>query len=148
MILIRKAVHSDLEKLVQLIGDLFSMEPDFIVAPEKQLKGLQMILDTPGAAILVAVDNDNVIGMVSCQMTISTAEGGYSGLVEDMVIENDYRGKGIGTLLIQKIVEWCMSNGASRVQLLADKNNSDALLFYKKNKWSQTNMICLRAEKK
>ncbi|OHD80958.1 MAG: GNAT family N-acetyltransferase [Spirochaetes bacterium RIFOXYB1_FULL_32_8] len=104
-----------------------------------------MILDTPGATILVAVDNDKVIGMVSCQMTISTAEGGYSGLVEDMVIENGYRGKGIGTLLIQKIVEWCLSNGASRVQLLADKNNSDALSFYKKNKWTLTNMICLRA---
>lgn len=35
-----------------------------------------------------------VVGMITVQKLISTAEGGYVGLVEDVIIEPEVRGKG------------------------------------------------------
>jgi hypothetical protein len=37
----------------------------------------------------------------------------------------------------------CVQNGAKRLQLLADKNNSPALEFYEKMNWKRTQMIWL-----
>jgi len=65
-------------------------------------------------------------------------------LIEDMVILPEHRGSGIGERLLAAIEEWSIRKGATRMQLLADKNNFPALDFYKKNGWGTTQLICLR----
>lgn len=141
---IRTATKRDRDILCELIISLFLIEEDFTVNSEKQLRGIDMLLADNRSVILVAEEDNRVIGMVTCQLLISTAEGAYSGLVEDMVVHKDFRGKGIGTKLIEASIAWAKSQGATRVQLLADRTNSRALDFYNKNGWSETKMFALR----
>ncbi|HYH05102.1 MAG TPA: GNAT family N-acetyltransferase, partial [Bacillota bacterium] len=94
--------------------------------------------------VLVAETEGSIAGMVTAQLVVSTAEGAYSGWIEDMVLFPEYRQQGIGHLLLQAIETWCYQNGAVRVQLLADRENRPALEFYSKNGWQQTQLMGLR----
>lgn len=144
MITIRPARTSDIDRLTSLLQALFTIEEDFVGDEAKQRRGLKMMLDNQRACLLVAEGADGVIGMCSGQLLISTAEGGLSLLVEDVVIDEPWRGRGVGRLLMSAMSEWAKTNHVSRLQLLADRNNSSALEFYQRLGWQTTQLICLR----
>ncbi len=139
---IDKAQAADIAALVNLLGELFAIEQDFQADNEKQLRGLNMLIaDVERAVILVARDADNsVIGMVTAQMVISTAEGAYSAWIEDMVVTSDWRGKGVGRALLEHVVLWAKSKGASRAQLLVDLDNHPAIDYYHHLAWQPTSL--------
>lgn len=143
-ILVRPAHRADLEHLVALLENLFSIEEDFTFNDQKQRRGLQIMLANELGCILVAEAAGRVVGMCSGQLTVSTAEGGAALLVEDVVVAEDFRGRGVGTSLMEGLAEWGRARGVSRLQLLADRNNTDALAFYTKLGWQTTALVCLR----
>lgn len=141
---LRPATSENIPQLVALLEQLFSIEEDFQFSADLQQRGLNLLLSSPTSTILVAVSGNKVIGMVTGQLTISTAEGGVSLLVEDLCVEKGCRGRGIGRLLLNSIGDWACTQGAKRLQLLADRNNTKALDFYRHEGWQQTQLICLR----
>ena len=142
---IRRAYQSDIPQMCDLLTELFSIEADFIAAPDKQARGLQLLLeDKNGSLVLVAAVENEVVGMCSIQTLTSTSEGGPVGLLEDVVVKTDYRSKGVGTALLSEIFSWCEEKGLTRVQLLADRDNQQALDFYVSREWIYTNLICMR----
>jgi ribosomal protein S18 acetylase RimI-like enzyme len=144
-VIIRRAKSSDIPHLVDLLRDLFSIEADFEFDAGLQEQGLCMLLQSPETrCIMVAETDNNVVGMCTAQLVVSTAKGGFSGLIEDMVIRHEYRGKGLGSRLLDAVEKWCFSSGTRRIQLMADKNNKKALRFYSKYGWQNTQLICLR----
>lgn len=144
-VVIRSATREDLGSLTELLSMLFSLEEDFVIDAARQRRGLEMMLNNGRGRILAAETADGtVIGMCSGQLTVSTAEGGPAVLVEDVVVHQDWQGQGIGARLMDAIGEWAKENQATRLQLLADRNNIPALDFYKHLGWQQTQLICLR----
>ena len=141
---IRQADIADIEDLIVLLKVLFSIEEDFVFDEQKQRDGLQLILNNKNACVLVAELEGQVIGMCSGQLTISTAEGGPALLVEDVVVQQEYRYRGIARQLMDAVAKWGESKGASRLQLLADKHNEQGFDFYEKIGWQKTQLICLR----
>ncbi len=85
-----------------------------------------------------------VVGMVTTQLVVSTAEGGPAALVEDMVVAPDHRMRGTGRWLLRAAEAWARERGATRLQLLADRNNDPALRFYRRMGWRSTDLVCLR----
>lgn len=144
MTTIRPATIEDLHSLTALLEILFTIEEDFQIDRERQHRGLQMMLANHQACILVAENHKEVVGMCTGQLTISTAEGGQSLLLEDVVVMDKHRHKGIGKLLVDNITAWARARNVSRLQLLADKNNQAALRFYENIGWQKTQLICLR----
>lgn len=144
-LIIRKAHPSDITELVSLLQILFSIEADFTPDPEKQRRGLElMFADAERRCLIVAEKDGKIAGMGSAQLVVSTAEGALSGLVEDMVLYPEYRGRGIGRKILTALERWCYQQGATRIQLLADRENEPALRFYAKLGWEKTQLICLR----
>ncbi len=142
---IREASVSDMDSLVELLKTLFSVEEDFVFNESLQRRGLAMMLENQEErCIMVAETDGKVIGICSIQTLISTAEGGQVGLVEDVVVNPSYRGKGIGKMLLSSLEKWAKKRGLKRLQLLADQNNLPALEFYEKMNWKKTQLICLR----
>jgi ribosomal protein S18 acetylase RimI-like enzyme len=144
MIVIEKAKTTDIPDLCQLLSELFSIETDFQVDGAKQARGLELLLTDEKSVILTARDNGQVVGMVTVQIVISTAEGGKSAILEDMVVKSEYRGNGIGASLLQEAEEWAQKSGALRIQLLADTKNEPALSFYSRNGWCGTDLKALK----
>ena len=144
MVTVRPATMADLDALTALLQVLFAIEADFACDAARQRRGLAMMLASPAACVLVAEANGQVIGMATGQTTISTAEGGFALLVEDVVVEAGWRGKGIGRRLLTALAGWAGAKGIGRLQLLADRNNQPALDFYRRIGWQHTELICLR----
>jgi GNAT superfamily N-acetyltransferase len=142
---VRLATTVDLELLAALLGELFAIERDFTADPARQRAGLALMLSEPDRrGVLVAESGGAVVGMVTAQLVVSTAEGGLAALVEDMVVTRPERGRGAGRALLEAIEAWARARGASRLQLLADRDNGGALGFYARLGWSGTRLVCLR----
>lgn len=144
-LVIRPAKFEDIDAMIDLISIIFSIEKDFSVDVAKQRRGLEMFLEYPnGRYLIVAEQQQKVIGMCSAQMLVSTAEGGWKAVIEDVVVAESFRGKGIGKGMLDVLAEWAMRHGARRMDLLADSNNANGLNFYNHMQWKQTNLIALQ----
>lgn len=77
---LRQATFTDIDALVNLLMELCEIEEDFIFNPQKQLKGLELLLASDKDCIIVAEHNAEIIAMCTMQSLISTAEGGHVGL--------------------------------------------------------------------
>ena len=138
---IRRAKYSDISGMIRLLRILFSIETDFSFDERTQQSGLEMMLDDcTNRCIMVATSrlSQQIVGMCTAQILVSTAKGGIVALVEDLVVEDGRRGEGIGSDLLLAIEEWAIARGVSRLQLLADQKNIPALEFYKKMDWEST----------
>jgi len=142
---IRPAAPGDLDDLVGLLGALFTLEADFGPDPVRQRCGLAAMLADPARrTVLVAEWAGQVVGMVTGQVEVSTAEGGPSVLLEDLVVTEAARGAGLGRGLVEALEAWARERGATRVQLLVDEENLPALGFYRRLGWQPTQLRALR----
>jgi GNAT superfamily N-acetyltransferase len=141
-IMIENANMDDVPALVQLLNDLFSIEQDFHPNEQRQSEGLNLILKNPSNAVIKIARNKeaNVIGMVSAQLVISSAQGTYSVWIEDMVISEGYRAQGVGRQLLSAALAWAKEKGATRAQLLVDVDNASALGYYEHLGWESSCM--------
>lgn len=144
---IRHANLIDIPAMVELLSHLFAIEADFHPDPAKQARGLERLLRAGDTAVWVAESHGQVVGMITVQTLISTAEGGPVGLVEDVVVREGWRGLGLGTQLMGAAEDWAAQRGLLRLQLLADRENTAALAFYGKQGWNETNLVGLRKTK-
>lgn len=141
---IRPALPGDLDGLVGLLRMLFAIEADFDFDAARQRRGLAILLAHEAAVVLVAEAAGQVVGMCSGQLVISTAEGGFSLLVEDVVVAEPWQGKGVGRELLTALEQWGSGKKIERLQLLVDRNNTAALEFYRKLGWQSTELVCQR----
>jgi ribosomal protein S18 acetylase RimI-like enzyme len=142
---IRIACPEDIEYLVDLLNELFSLDLEFEPNKELQRKGLLTIIENPElGSILVKCFDHKIIGMVSVLYSISTALGGKAGVLEDMIINEKYRAKGIGSELLESAIRFAKENNCLRLTLLTDFNNETAIEFYKKFGFYKSQMIPMR----
>lgn len=139
------ATLEDMPDLVELLLTLFEQEAEFTPQPERQRRGLEMIVSNQERGrILVARGELRVIGMVSLLHTVSTAEGGIAVMLEDFVVSPSFRRQGIGTKLMQAALSYCKENHVSRITLLTDRDNLRAQRFYAQFGFFSSPMIPLR----
>ena len=141
------ATSRDLPAMANLLHELFTLESDFRPDRDKQLRGLQLILDNPllGRLFVLRVDG-TVAGMANALITFSTALGAPVVLLEDVIIGKAYRGYGHGRRLVEQVFDWTKAQGMSRVTLLADEDNTAALAFYAKLGFEKSAMVVRRKQ--
>ncbi len=128
---IRPASRGDLPAMAALLGELFSIEDDFTVDALRQSSALSLLLEHPDAVLLVALIGDEVAGMISMQRIVSTATGGYAGLIEDLVVSGRFRRRKIGSALLHAVKGEANKRSWTRLSLGADVRNAPALSFYR-----------------
>ena len=140
-----EAGESDLEAMAELLGELFTLESDFVAARDKQLRALRQILTTPQIGRLFALRVDGELcAMANALITVSTAEGGPVLLLEDVIVKAGWRRRGYGRLLVDHVFAWGRQAGMTRVTLLADHSNASALAFYARLGLTRSAMVVLR----
>lgn len=127
---IRAARTDDIDTMGALLAELFAIEDDFAIDPLKQREGLRLLLEEPETAVWVAETAGIVVGMITMQRLVSTAAGGYAGLIEDLIVARGHRGRRIGTLLLQSAVAEAEARGYARLALGVDVRNHPAAVFY------------------
>jgi GNAT superfamily N-acetyltransferase len=144
-VVIEPATEADLDELSEMLGGLFAQEGDFRPDKEKQLRGLRLIFEQPSRGrVFVLRQNGAIVGMINLLFTISTAEGGFVVLLEDLVVHKKYQGKGYGRRLLEHAIDFAKQKNFLRVTLLTDRPENVAQEFFRHHGFVESSMIPMR----
>ena len=144
-VVIEPAIAEDLDELSSLLGELFAEESDFRPNKEKQLRGLRLIFEQPNRGRVFVLRRDrSIVGMINLLFTISTAEGGFVILLEDLVIHKEYRGHGYGSMLLDYAIEFARQKNFKRITLLTDRPELRSQSFFRKHGFYESPMLPMR----
>jgi GNAT superfamily N-acetyltransferase len=144
-VVIEPATLHDLDELSGLLGELFSGETDFRPNKEKQLRGLRLIFEQPNRGRVFVLRRDNIIvGMINLLFTISTAEGGFVIVLEDLVVHTEYRGHGYGSKLLSHAIDFAKQKNFLRITLLTDRPEIQSQELFRRFGFYESAMIPMR----
>ena len=137
-VVIEPATEADLDELSEMLGGLFAQESDFRPDKDKQLRGLRLIFEQPSRGRVFVLRRDGaIVGMINLLFTISTAEGGFVMLLEDLVIHKQFQGHGYGAKLLNH-------KNFLRITLLTDRPENQAQEFFRRHGFHESSMIPMR----
>jgi GNAT superfamily N-acetyltransferase len=144
-VVIEPATEADLDELSQMLGDLFSQESDFRPDRDKQLRGLRLIFEQPSRGRVFVLRRDGmIVGMINLLFTISTAEGGFVVLLEDLVVHKQYQAHGYGAMLLKHAIDFARQKNFLRITLLTDRPENKAQEFFRHHGFHESSMIPMR----
>lgn len=144
---VRPATPEDIDRCAELLRLLFSQEAEFTPAPLLQKKGLGMIIGNPASGtVFVCEETDGglLTGMTVLLFTVSTALGKPVILLEDMIVDPQYRSRGVGSLLVEHAIKFAEEHGFGRITLLTDHDNTTAQEFYTRHGFRKSGMVTFR----
>src|SRR5437762_7537415 len=144
-VVIEPATEADLDELSEMLGGLFAQESDFRPDKQKLLRGLLLIFEQPSRGRVFVLRREGaIVGMINLLFTISTAEGGFVILLEDLVIHKQYQGKGYGSKLLNYAIDFAKQKNFLRITLLTDRPENVAQEFFRRHGFVESSMIPMR----
>jgi GNAT superfamily N-acetyltransferase len=129
-IVIRKANENDLPKILTLYSEIED-EKQCNLDLETAKKKLKIIMSYPNYAIYVAENEGKIVGTFELLIMDNLAHAGIpSAIVEDVVINEKDRGKGIGKLMMQYAMETSRREGCYKLMLSSNLRRERAHKFY------------------
>ena len=119
MITIESLDKSHSTDVVKILIDSFSKNYD------KKIN--ESIFSSDEVDGLVALERGNVLGYASIHYIKKITR--KSGIIEDVVVKENQRGKGIGKLLVNNLIEKAKKNNCDKIILSSSEKN---LKFYQK----------------
>ncbi|MFZ8769812.1 GNAT family N-acetyltransferase [Vibrio harveyi] len=150
---IRRATPKDLDALFTLnkqISELHHLNtPEVFVAPSEQDKQfLANALEDKERLILIAEENQQAIGFVTASITQNET---ISFLIKDpicrvgtIVVDENQKSKGVGSLLMNQVEQWAIESGAVQIRLEVMEFNQAAQQFYDKLNFTTSSRIMLK----
>lgn len=147
-ITIRKAKAGDVPELVRFLirldAHVAGVPPEELGLTEtgqRQLRQrLESFIDADGRLVLVAaVAGGTLIGMGHIHIwhhsdiwTNPERQGLKSGYIDDFWVEPDWRGKGVATRLVQRLLDFAREQGINELVLEYALHNPEADIFWKR----------------
>ena len=126
---IRKAIESDFEQ----VNILFREFAEFEKLPEKMINSVErMKLEKELFNCFVAETPDNEIVGYAMYFFCYFTWTGKSLYMDDLYVKPDYRGVGIGSLLINKVILHAKETGCHKLRWQVSNWNKPAKDFYRK----------------
>jgi GNAT superfamily N-acetyltransferase len=127
---IRPAQRPDLDQILALYAELATPgdKPSDLAAAENLFARIQQY---PNYTIYVALAGDVIIGAFSLLIMDNLAHGGApSGIVEDVVVHPDWRGRGVGRQMMRFAMEQCRQANCYKLSLSSNLQRTAAHQFY------------------
>ncbi|HEY1724246.1 MAG TPA: GNAT family N-acetyltransferase [Steroidobacteraceae bacterium] len=128
---IRAADRTDIEVLQVLMTAYWRHEglpePD----ADRLATQLQQFLSTPAYGQgWLALLNDHAVGYLLCTSVYSFEHGGPMAEVDELFVDADHRGQGIGRALLQRVQAYLAERGFVAVQMQVSEHNTLAQSFW------------------
>ena len=127
---IRLAVRSDYDQLLDLLRQLNPTDPE---ASEIELKVFEEIIESKHFDLVVADDEDIILGTCYINIIPNITRGGRPyAVIENVVTDSAHRRNGIGRALVNKAVEIAWEQNCYKVMLLSGQGVEAVRAIYKK----------------
>jgi GNAT superfamily N-acetyltransferase len=129
---IRPAIPGDGATILELIQGLADYEhlSNEVVATESSINAA--LFDTPPSAIaLLAEEDGRGIGFALYFFNFSTFLGRPGLYLEDLFVQPDKRGRGVGTALLIELARIAVARGCGRMEWSVLDWNEPSIAFYK-----------------
>jgi GNAT superfamily N-acetyltransferase len=132
MIEIREAVKEDFPRVLELITELavFEKQPHAVEISLKELED-GSFGKHPLFKCFVGLYNGKIEGMSLCYPRFSTWKGKTIHL-EDLIVTEKMRGKGLGKALYNKVLQYANDHNVRRVEWVVLDWNTNAVDFYER----------------
>jgi GNAT superfamily N-acetyltransferase len=141
---IREARDADLSALAALLAELMTHHGVTPLAPEQAAAAIATVLRAPNAWYFVAEVEGRIVGMVQVNERFSTWDAASYGYVEDFCVTAAWRGRQLGTLLLDHLAAWGRARGWARIDLDVSASLTDSVRFYARRGYADTGSVLYR----
>jgi len=130
---IRQASVQDSAVIAQLVAQLIETSgyEGREVSPEQIEETLRRMADRDTCQVLLAEDEGQVVGLLSLSFRHTLFHRAPSALIDELVVAQGHRGRGIGRQLMSEAIERCRAAGCSEIEVSTERSNEAAQRFYR-----------------
>ncbi len=141
-ILIREATESDLPAIGKLLKDLAdAMDNTEGIDTGIAIKTCEHLLNDASSHILVAAKEKSPVGFINFTVRQTILHRSPSASIDELVVAEEYRSKGVGKQLVLAAIEKCRQLGCCEVEASTEKTNLEAREFYKQCGFEERGML-------
>lgn len=131
--MIREAEAKDRDQLFTLYKMLVPKSKKMNVLEEQ----IERIKDDPMNFLLVYEIEGEILGTVTLNICLQALHAFRPyGVIENIIVHEDHRSKGIGQQLLQVVEEYCRSLECHRIMLLSNSERHQAHQFFEREGFS------------
>ncbi|MYQ43945.1 GNAT family N-acetyltransferase [Streptomyces sp. SID4985] len=127
---ISEATEADSNEIARLLGEIEAYYGGPDTAPPADEVRAALFGDRPAATVLLARDDDQVLGMASYTFLWPAAGADTSIYLKELFVRASARRRGVAGALMDAVAEAGRTAGCSRLEWTADTDNPPALAFY------------------
>ena len=142
-VVIREAAADDYEALCELFDEVDALHRDHLpqifqkpTGPVWEQETYRGLITNGNVGLFVAEVNERAVGFVHAIIRDTPANPilvpRRVAIVDSIGVKSDFRGGGIGRMLMHKIHEWAIVKGAIAIELNVHEFNRGAISFYRK----------------
>lgn len=129
-LIIRQATEDDLQFILNLYAQP-EMDNGNVLSLNEAKNIFNRMKQYPNYTVYVALIDNNVVGTFALLMMDNLAHMGTpSGIVEDVAVDHQYHGRGIGKKMMQFAMEKCQKYGCYKLILSSNVKRTKAHQFY------------------
>ena len=131
-LLISSAVEGDLDEITELAMKL-SEEIDESDQIDIRIikKNIRQFFKNTDSHFIVARSSNTTIGFVNFTVRKTILHSSRSALIDEFIVEEKFRGKGVGKRLLSEVIKHCRDLGCCELEVSTLMNNQNARDFYR-----------------
>jgi len=106
------------------------------ISPEQIEERLRKMAESDAYQVLLAEDEGQVVGLLSLTFRHTLFHVAPTALIDELVVEQDHRRRGVGQQLMVEAIERCRAAGCREIEVSTERSNKTAQKFYRQHGFS------------
>ncbi len=127
---IRRATHTDIETLVQLMRDFYA-ESQYQLDAKWATESFSALLSNPAlGCVWLIVASERAVGHVVLSVRYAMEHGGLSAYIDDLYVKPEFRRQGAASAAFDSLLAECRARGCKSIHVEVGESNVAAVSLY------------------